>query len=93
MIGTIQHLLNSGDASLVIACFLAFLYLIMMIIIHGKMSKNEKHKKKGKGRSQNQKLKLLYLLDYLLEETDETHTKKVQEIIDHFDNYHNFSPL
>lgn len=45
MIGTIQHLLNSGDASLVIACFLAFLYLIMMIIIHGKMSKNEKHKK------------------------------------------------
>ena len=31
---------------------------------------NEKHKKKGKGRSQNQKLKLLYLLYYLLEETD-----------------------
>ena len=45
MIGTIQHLLNSGDASLVGACFLAFLYLVVMIIIHGKMSKNEKHKK------------------------------------------------
>ncbi len=40
--------------------------------------------KKGKGRSQNQRLKLFYLL----EETDETHTKKVQEIIEHFDNYH-----
>ena len=39
--------------------------------------------KKGKGRSQNQRLKLFYLLDYLLEETDETHTKKVQEIIEH----------
>ena len=34
---------------------------------------------KGKGRSQNQRLKLLYLLDYLLEQTDETHTVKVQE--------------
>jgi len=45
MIGTIQHLLNFGDASLIGACFLAFLYLIVMIIIHGKMSKNEKHKK------------------------------------------------
>ena len=43
---------------------------------------------KGKGRSQNQRLKLLYLLDYLLENTDETHTVKVQEIIDHFDNYY-----
>ena len=43
---------------------------------------------KGKGRSQNQRLKLFYLLDYLLEETDETHTKKVQEIIEHFENYH-----
>lgn len=43
---------------------------------------------KGKGRSQNQRLKLLYLLDYLLEQTDETHTVKVQEIIEHFDNYH-----
>lgn len=40
--------------------------------------------KKGKGRSQNQRLKLFYLL----EETDETHTKKVQEIIEYFDNYH-----
>ena len=49
---------------------------------------NEKHKKKGKGRSQNQKLKLLYLLDYLLEETDETHTVKVQQIIDHLGDYH-----
>lgn len=45
MTGTIQHLLNSGDASLVGVCFSAFLYLIVMIIIHGKMSKNEKHKK------------------------------------------------
>ena len=44
--------------------------------------------KKGKGRSQNQRLKLFYLLDYLLEETDETHTKKVQEIIEHFENYY-----
>ena len=43
---------------------------------------------KGKGRSQNQRLKLLYLLDYLLEQTDETHTVKVQEIIEHLDNYH-----
>lgn len=43
---------------------------------------------KGKGRSQNQRLKLFYLLDYLLENTDETHTVKVQEIIDHFDNYY-----
>ena len=39
---------------------------------------------KGKGRSQNQRLKLFYLLDYLLEETDETHTKKIQEINAHF---------
>ena len=43
---------------------------------------------KGKGRSKNQRLKLLYLLDYLLENTDETHAVKVQEIIEHFDNYH-----
>ena len=49
---------------------------------------NQKHKKKGKGRSENQWLKLFYLLDYLLEETDETHTKKVAEIIEHFENYH-----
>ena len=41
---------------------------------------NQKHKKK-KGRSENQRLKLFYLLDYLLEETDETHTKKVAEIM------------
>ena len=39
-----------------------------------------------KGRSENQRLKLFYLLDYLLEETDETHTKKVVEIIHHFSN-------
>ena len=43
---------------------------------------------KGKGRSQNQRLKLFYLLDYLLEQTDETHTVKVQEIIDYFDNHY-----
>lgn len=43
---------------------------------------------KGKGRSQNQRLKLFYLLDYLLENTDETHTVKVQEIIQHFENYY-----
>ena len=43
---------------------------------------------KGKGRSNNQRLKLFYLLDYLLKNTDETHTVKVQEIIDHFDNYY-----
>ena len=49
---------------------------------------NQKHRKKGKGRSENQRLKLFYLLDYLLEETDETHTKKVAEIIEHFENYH-----
>ncbi len=44
--------------------------------------------KKGKGRSQNQRLKLFYLLDYLLDNTDETHTVKVQEIIEHFENYY-----
>ena len=44
---------------------------------------------KGKGRSQNQRMKLFYLLDYLLENTDETHTVKVQEMIGHFDNYDN----
>lgn len=33
----------------------------------------------GKGRAQTRRLKLLRLLDYLLEGTDETHTKKVQE--------------
>ena len=43
---------------------------------------------KGKGRSQNQRLKLFYLLDYLLKNTDETHTVKVQEIIEHFENYY-----
>lgn len=43
---------------------------------------------KGKGRSNNQRLKLFYLLDYLLKNTDETHTVKVQEIIEHFENYH-----
>jgi len=42
---------------------------------------------KGKGRSQNQRLKLLYLLEYLLENTDETHTVKVQDIINHFRPY------
>lgn len=47
MIGTIQHLLNSGDAFLTGTSFLVLLYLIVMIIIHGKMSKNEKHKKYG----------------------------------------------
>lgn len=41
---------------------------------------------KRKGRSQNQRLKLFYLLDYLLENTDDTHTIKVQEIIEHFVN-------
>ena len=45
MIGTIQHLLNSGDAFLTGTSFLVLLYLIVMIIIYGKMSKNEKHKK------------------------------------------------
>lgn len=43
---------------------------------------------KGKGRSNNQRLKLFYLLDYLLKNTDETHTVKVQEIIEHFENYY-----
>ncbi len=43
---------------------------------------------KGKGRSNNQRLKLFYLLDYLLEKTDETYTVKVQEIIEHFENYY-----
>ena len=43
---------------------------------------------KGKGRSQNQRLKLFYLLDYLLENTDETHSVKVDDIIKHLDNYH-----
>ena len=44
-------------------------------------------RKKGKGRSQNQRLKLFYLLDYLLEHTDETHTVKAQEISEHLFNY------
>lgn len=58
--------------------------------IEGKLqAQNEKNKRKGKGRSQNQRLKLLYLRDYLLENTDETHTVKVAEIIEHFDNYYN----
>lgn len=43
---------------------------------------------KGKGRSLNQRLKLFYLLDYLLENTDEAHTVKVNEIIEHLDNHH-----
>ena len=43
---------------------------------------------KGKGRSLNQRLKLFYLLDYLLENTDETHTVKVNEIIQYLDNHH-----
>lgn len=47
---------------------------------------NEKSGKKGKGRSLNQRLKLFYLLDYLLEETDENHTIKVSEIIEHLEN-------
>ena len=45
-------------------------------------------REKGKGRSQNQRLKLLYLLKYLLEETDETHTVKAQEISDHLFNHY-----
>ena len=45
-------------------------------------------RQKGKGRSQNQRLKLFYLLDYLLEHTDETHTVKAQEISEHLFNYH-----
>ena len=45
-------------------------------------------REKGKGRSQNQRLKLFYLLDYLLEHTDETHTVKAQEISEHLFNYH-----
>ena len=49
---------------------------------------NQQRKKKGKGRAQNQRLKLLYLLDYLLENTDETHTVKVQQIITHFENHY-----
>ena len=49
---------------------------------------NQKNSTKGKGRSKNQRLKLFYLLDYLLEHTDEAHTVKVQEIIKHFENYH-----
>lgn len=43
---------------------------------------------KGKGRSKNQRLKLFYLLDYLLEQTDESHTVKVKDIIDHLENYY-----
>ena len=45
-------------------------------------------REKGKGRSQNQRLKLFYLLKYLLEETDETHTVKAHEISTHLYNYH-----
>lgn len=45
-------------------------------------------RKKGKGRSQNQRLKLFYLLDYLLEHTDETHTVKAQEISEYLFNHY-----
>lgn len=37
----------------------------------------------AKGRSYNQRLKLFYLLDYLLEKTNEDHTVKTLEIVKH----------
>ena len=37
----------------------------------------------AKGRSYNQRLKLFYLLDYLLEKTNEDHTVKTLEIVEH----------
>ncbi len=40
----------------------------------------------GQGRKQNQRLKLFYLLDYLLENTDEEHAVKMEDIKLHFEN-------
>lgn len=40
----------------------------------------------GQGRSQNQRLKLFYLLDYLKENTDEEHTVKTPQIVEHLNN-------
>lgn len=37
----------------------------------------------GQGKQFNQRLKLLYLLDYLLENTDEDHTVKTPDIVEH----------
>ena len=41
---------------------------------------------KGQGRSPNQRLKLFYLLDYLKENTDEEHTAKTPQIVEHLNN-------
>ena len=41
---------------------------------------------KGQGKQFNQRLKLLYLLDYLLENTDEDHTVKTPDIVEYLVN-------
>lgn len=43
-------------------------------------------REKGKGRSQNQRLKLFYLLEYMLEHTDDNHTVKAADISTHLFN-------
>ena len=40
----------------------------------------------GQGKQFNQRLKLLYLLDYLLENTDEDHTVKTPDIVEYLKN-------
>ena len=46
----------------------------------------EERKKKKTGRSFGQRLKLFHILDYMLENTDDEHTVKAAEIIDHLHN-------
>lgn len=45
MLGTIQHILNSSDISILVISLSVLLYLITLIVIHGKMKHNEKSKK------------------------------------------------
>ena len=42
MIGTIQHLLNSSDVLTTVLSLFILLYIIVLIILHGKMKSNEK---------------------------------------------------
>ena len=45
MIGTIQHILISSDILKLIISLSVLLYLIALIVIHGKMKQNEKSEK------------------------------------------------
>ena len=40
----------------------------------------------AKGRSENQRLKLFYVLDYLLERTDDEHTVKTIQIVEYLNS-------